>query len=218
TAGASGNVSLGVTVAVGSCTSSGNTTVPIVAGLTPTITGPNTVCPNTPFTLDAGAGFATYAWSTGATTQTITISQSAATTYSVTVTNGGCSASASKSVGVSATPIASVAAPASVDASSTGNTASVPSQAGATYAWSIGNGAITAGAGTNAITFTAGSSGMVDLSVVVTIGACNATGTASVNIQSTVNEADLMVTKSAPASVNAGQNFTYTIEVINNGP
>jgi PKD repeat protein len=48
-----------------------------------------TQCAGTSLTLDAGTGFSTYSWSTGATSQTITVS--AAATYSVTVSNAsGC--------------------------------------------------------------------------------------------------------------------------------
>jgi gliding motility-associated-like protein len=44
-----------------------------------------TVCPGTPYTLDATTPFVSYLWSTGATTSTIQVTQ--AGTYSVTVTN-----------------------------------------------------------------------------------------------------------------------------------
>ncbi len=54
------------------------------------------ICPGQTITLDAGPGFLSYLWSTGATTRTITVS--VAGTYSVTVTKGGCTASDSVNV------------------------------------------------------------------------------------------------------------------------
>jgi len=55
--------------------------------------------------------------------------------------------------------------PPAVGAGSPNRTASVPATPGATYAWGITNGTITGGQGTNQLTFTAGASGTVDLSV-----------------------------------------------------
>jgi Right handed beta helix region/Subtilase family/PKD-like domain len=65
-------------------------------------------------------------------------------------------------------PSATITAPASVAASTTGNTASVPDAGpGATYTWGITNGTITGGAGTRSITFTAGASGSVGLTITI---------------------------------------------------
>jgi len=53
--------------------------------------GNDIVVPNAPVTLDAGLGFASYLWNTGATTTTLQVTQNG--TYSVTVTNQfGCEA------------------------------------------------------------------------------------------------------------------------------
>src|SRR5439155_3167050 len=69
--------------------------------------GNNVVCAGSSSTFDAGVGFSSYAWSTGATTQTISVS--AAGTYTVTVTNAsGCSASASRTLTVNANPVAAI--------------------------------------------------------------------------------------------------------------
>jgi hypothetical protein len=52
-----------------------------------------------------------------------------------------------------------ITAPSSVGAGSPNRTASVPPRAGSTFTWTIGNGTITAGQGTNQIRFTAGTAG-----------------------------------------------------------
>jgi len=123
-------------------------------------------------------------------------------TYTVTVTDPGpCGGSAQASTTVVFNPIpsAAIATPATVCATSVGNSASVPSAgAGATYAWSITNGSITGGNGTPSITYTAGSLGGVHLAVTVTSGAgCSASSTAdaaiaprpTITLPSTINAA-----------------------------
>jgi hypothetical protein len=52
------------------------------------VNGSNPTCGGQPVTLDAGAGWASYLWSNGAPTQTITVSPTETTSYSVTVTDG----------------------------------------------------------------------------------------------------------------------------------
>ncbi len=54
-----------------------------------------------------------------------------------------------------------------------GLTASVTYHGGSTYSWTVTNGLLTSGQGTAAITFTAGSSGNVGVSVVETAGSCS---------------------------------------------
>src|ERR1700740_2410804 len=55
--------------------------------------GGNPTCAGVPVTLDAGAGWASYHWSNGATTRFLTDSPSQATSYFVTTTDAnGCSA------------------------------------------------------------------------------------------------------------------------------
>ncbi|MEZ4911772.1 MAG: gliding motility-associated C-terminal domain-containing protein [Saprospiraceae bacterium] len=63
-------------------------TISVDANLQPNI-NELSICDNSTGTLDAGSGFDTYTWSTGETTQTISVN--AAGTYTVSVTQGTCS-------------------------------------------------------------------------------------------------------------------------------
>ncbi|MGZ5427745.1 MAG: hypothetical protein ACXWFS_01930, partial [Thermoanaerobaculia bacterium] len=72
---------------------------------------------------------------------------------------------------------------ATVGAGSPNRIASTPAIVGATYAWTITNGTITGGQGTNQITFTAGTAGTLTLGVIVTVGGCpSASGSANVTV------------------------------------
>lgn len=109
----------------------------------------------------------------------------AAQAYTVTASNSAGNATVSLSITVNAavtaptTPV--VSAPANVTANATGLTASVPTQPGSTYAWSVTGGTITAGQNANQVTFTAGASGTVQLACVVTnaAGSTSQAGTAA---------------------------------------
>ncbi|HKS22367.1 MAG TPA: IPT/TIG domain-containing protein [Thermoanaerobaculia bacterium] len=214
---ATGSYSVTASDAAGCTATSAPTVVTVNPPPVVTISGPSSICPNAGFTLDAGAGFTSYAWSTGATTRTITVSQTAATTYSVTVTSiSGCSGSGSKTVSMGSGGTTTIAAPAAVPANSIGNHASVTAgPAGTTYAWTISNGSITAGQGTPSITFAAGSSGTLTLGVTVDNAGCLSTGSANVSVSSL---ADLSISIAGPSSVNAGAPLAYVISVSNLGP
>lgn len=85
-----------VRVTSNGCTTTSSPTVVSMINLpNPSITSSLSLplCAGTTTTLDAGAGFSTYNWSTGATTRTINVSVE--NNYSVTVTQSGCSNSAS---------------------------------------------------------------------------------------------------------------------------
>jgi len=82
-------------------------------------------------------------------------------------------------------PVAKVTAPSTVASGQAGYAASVTSESGATYAWTITNGTIMVGAASDSVAFAAGPSGVVGLTVKVTNAAgLSTTGTASVTITS----------------------------------
>lgn len=98
-----GRYSVRVTSANG-CKASASATAVYAVLAPPTITGNLNFCPGASTTLDAGAGYASYLWNNGATTQTITVTTPGG--YDVEVTNaGGCSASASVEVTRFAAPV-----------------------------------------------------------------------------------------------------------------
>ena len=123
--------------------------------------------------------------------------------YTVILNALGCHSSESDPivVTVNANPNATITAPSLVISGSTSNSASVASAGtGATYNWSISGGTITAGSGTNAITFTAGSAGTLMLSVTVTTSAgCSDTKTAGVSVINAVTVTSVKATSGSSA-------------------
>ncbi len=85
------------------CTETGSADVISAGALFVDLGGDLSFCEGDAATLDAGAGFDAYSWSTNATTQTITVSQSG-DDYSVTVTTAGCQAADTVSVTVIPSP------------------------------------------------------------------------------------------------------------------
>src|SRR5204862_460354 len=96
----------------------------------------------------------------------------------------GCTASNTANVPINPSPATPPITPnpAQVCANSIGNTASGPAGA-TTYAWSIVNGAITSATNIQTITYTAGASGTVGLTLTVTnASGCSATNSVNVTI------------------------------------
>jgi gliding motility-associated-like protein len=86
---------------------------------------------------DAGPGFSTYLWNTGATTQSIVVKQNA--TYSVSVSKGGCSATDTSRVTFAA-PVNAFTIGVLKDSVCAGDSDSlfvVTPQSGITYSWSV---------------------------------------------------------------------------------
>ena len=152
------------------CIDSVSYTLAAYTNPTPVITGTAAICQNQSSLLDAGS-FTSYNWSTGASTQTISVTQSG--TYTVTVTNSnGCSAAASFAVLVNPLPtpaITGINAFCSGDSSQLTVTGNYPS-----YLWSTG-------ASSSAVTVNAGGNYVV---TVTDANGCTASASQSITVWS----------------------------------
>ena len=160
--------------------STGTASITYTTGATGTVTinanGPTTFCTGGSVTLSQ-SGYASYSWSTGATSTSILVTQSG--TYRVTVTtNSGCSSTGTISVNAVAQPTAQ---------SIIGNPSITPFQSytyivsqvsGITYTWVAQGGAIQSGQGTNSASIIWGSTGPYLVTLIQTNAAgCSDTST-----------------------------------------
>ncbi len=123
-------------------------------------------------------------------------------TYTVVATShADPGARGTATLAVVAAPVATITAPAIASANAIGLAASVVAQSGATFAWTVTGGAITAGDGTNAVTFTAGASGVVTLGVAVT-NAAGDSASASANV--VISDPPSTPTITAPSKATTG--------------
>lgn len=164
--------------------------------------------------VDTQSGITSYAWTiTGGTITsddnlpelTFTAGNPGTTTLKCTVNNGaGVSITGTKTVTVSAAPNATVTAATPVTTGRTGLVASVPLQAGATYAWTIeGNGTITSATNKNTIAYSAGSPGA--LAIVLKCRVTNPAGT-SAEIPKSIDviaTPDTTITADSPVLMNS---------------
>ena len=180
------------------CSGSDTHTVTVSPNLTPTITGPTSVCSGGNVTLDAGSGYSTYAWSnSGGSSQTATFSGiTSMTTYSVTVTDANnCSGSDTHTVTVNASPTPAISGPTSV--CSGGNVTLDAGSGFNTYAWS------NSGGSSQTATFS-GITSTTTYSVTVTdANNCSGSDTHTVSVN-----ANPTPTISGPTSVCSGGNVT----------
>jgi hypothetical protein len=129
-----GTYTVTVTNAQG-CTATAQATVTIQNNLTPSITGTPSFCQGSNSVLNAGAGFASYLWSTTATSQTITVNSPG--TYTVTVSSAsGCTGTASINITVSPLPTASISGN---NALCAGDATTLTATGGGTYLWNDGS-------------------------------------------------------------------------------
>lgn len=107
----------------------------VVVSVDETIADPGndtTVCPGSPVTLTASGGVS-YSWSSGPNTATFNVSPLVATTYTVTVTNGSCTASDFVIVSMHTLPTANAGTDATV---CPGGSPVLSASGGTTYLWS----------------------------------------------------------------------------------
>jgi hypothetical protein len=123
-----------VTVTNGGCTDVAMVTVPVNSVVATATAMPAVICEGASSVLTATGG-GTYSWSTGQTGATINVAPTATTTYSVTVTNSGCSNVATVTVTVNTVNAQATAAPATI---CTGATSVLTATGGGTYSWSTG--------------------------------------------------------------------------------
>jgi gliding motility-associated-like protein len=128
--------SYSVTVSSNGCTGSGNITVTVDANLNTTANAaPDTVCVGQSTTLTATGG-GTYLWSTGQSGSAISVTPAMTTTYSVTVSNNGCTGVSPVTVVVRPLPTPVVtAAPATL---CVGQSSTLTATGGDTYLWEDG--------------------------------------------------------------------------------
>ena len=191
----SGTTTYTVTVTNNGCTGTANVTVNVtplpVAGAT---ANPAAICAGQTTSLTATGG-GTYLWNNSQIGSSITVAPTSTTTYTVSVTNNGCTASANVTVMVNPLPTPSaMATPGTVCA---GETASLTATGGGTYAWSDGQSG-------SAISVTP--SGTTTYTVTVTNNGCMATASTTV----TVTPLPLATALANPATICAGQTSTLT--------
>ncbi|MFM9948535.1 MAG: gliding motility-associated C-terminal domain-containing protein [Saprospiraceae bacterium] len=217
-----------VTVTNNGCTDVANMTVTVNSVTATATASPATVCSGDPVQLTATGG-GTYSWSTGQSTAMITVNPTATTTYSVTVTNNGCTDVADVTVTINAVTATATADPLVV---CSGDPVLLTATGGGTYSWSTGQTAanvLVSPIATTTYSVTVTNNGCTDVAdVTVTVSTVNATAVANPNPicagQSTVLTATGGGTyawstgqSGASITVTPAANTPYTVTVTNNG-
>ncbi|MBI4645412.1 MAG: gliding motility-associated C-terminal domain-containing protein [Bacteroidia bacterium] len=123
-----------VTITQNNCTGTDSVTVTVGAAVNPVITAlPSTICESQSSVLTATGG-SQFLWSTGETTQSITVSPSNSTIYTVTVSESGCSGTTNIQIVVNP-GITAISSPATI---CQGESAILTVSSGDSYIWSTG--------------------------------------------------------------------------------
>ncbi|MFN5325200.1 MAG: SBBP repeat-containing protein [Bacteroidota bacterium] len=131
----SGNYTVTATNSAG-CSGFSSQLVTIHPNPSPTISGTSTICSGSSTVFTAPPGYSGYNWSTGTTTQSISVNT--ANTYTVTVTDAnGCTGTASRALTVNASPTPTIQGSTSICAGSTTTWSTTTTYSG--YNWSTGS-------------------------------------------------------------------------------
>lgn len=178
----------------------GTYTIPVTVTIVPgptTLVNSQTICAGSTATLTA-SGATTYLWSTGASTNPITVSPAVTTSYTVTGTTAGCSSTAVALVTVSPTLVINVNSP-NICA---GATTSLTASGGTTYAWSTGE-------SINSISVSPAAT--TSYTVTGTTGGCSGTAISTVTVTSlpTIVVNSPSICSGSSATLTAGGGTTY---------
>ena len=153
-------------------------TVAETSGITP---NDGIICSGASATITASAAGATYLWSTGATTQSVTVSPTSNTNFTVTVTNSpGCTATTTRTITVNTANVNIAVAEASAGVNNDGTvcqgtSALLTASGGTAYIWSTG-------ALTTSITVTPGVPGGTYSVTTTTAAGCIASNNRTINV------------------------------------
>ena len=183
---------------IAGCSNSASVIVTVNPLPTAVVSNDTTICAGTSITLTASGGN-TYLWSTGQTSASISVSPSATTSYSVTITSLNCSDTGSVVVNVNALPIIVASGDMTI---CSGNSASLNASGAMTYSWSP----VTGLSDPNIANPTASPTSTTVYTVTGTSFNCSSTATATVII----NALPSVTISSSADSVCANQNVSLT--------
>ena len=207
------------------CTGVSSIIITQLPAITVSITGTPSFCAGKSTVLSSSATFSSYSWSTGATTQTVTITSAGFVQLTVTDSNG-CTGSANVSVTAFTNPVVSISGNTSV---CLGGTVTFDAGAGyTTYSWSTGSSTqtITANtAGTYVVTVTNANACQASASTTLTINPATAitiTGATSACTGSITTldaggpyNSYLWTTGAATRTINPTTSNTYGVTIVN---
>jgi len=188
-----------VTGTSGGCSGTAVANITVGGGLAINVNS-ETICTGQSATLTATGG-TSYLWSTGGSTNSITESPAATTSYTVTGTSGGCSGTAVATITVGGALAINV----NSETICTGQSATLTASGGTTYLWSTG-------ATSNSITETPGAT--TSYTVTGTSGGCSGTAVATVMVGNalaiTVNSSTICAGQTATLTVSGATTYLWS--------